>query len=154
MKINKNSLSTRFYTWTYGISKNQLPTNFCAYFWLWVSALLFLPVTFFSAIIQFSFIGRKMDLSENETWSFSGRCGIFFLLLTALMCLTAVSILLAVSPALTVSILLLIAVLVLFCYLHSNKKFPLKDTEVFNIVREKIKSVKEGYCPKIEYYED
>lgn len=47
MQINKNGYIAQFYKWTYGLDNQELGRlkNFCAFFWMYVVALLFIPLT-------------------------------------------------------------------------------------------------------------
>lgn len=85
MKLNSNSLSSKLYRWFYGT--NDLPNNFCPYFWklllAWVTlipyALFCTPVIIYELIDKHNNRYEYSDNSVGERLGYS--IGIYFLLI-------------------------------------------------------------------------
>lgn len=97
MKLNSNSLSSKLYRWFYGT--NDLPNNFCPYFWklllAWITlipyVLFCIPVIIYEMRDKYKGIYEYSDNSVGKRLGYS--IGIYFLLFVGWCLLSVFSLL-------------------------------------------------------------
>lgn len=149
MELNSTGSIARFYCWSYGLHFANLPPDFCMFFWKLLLALLVLPVTVWTLLPQ------KILRLGNLEWSLGGRflAGNF----TALLIAVAVHIVTAIASApyesFTAILKILSAIAVVTALLAAGiyvSNSRLKN-EFAEIAKTKTSSVKDKYCPKINW---
>lgn len=154
MKLKKDGLITRFYKWSFSYGDDQLTQNFCGYFWSVVFAFIFLPFTAWSAAVGLTWPEfRKSDPPFGVRIVMGGVC---YVICAALVMLgiklylapvdTLIGIGVAVSIAASVSLLMYV-----FVIRDKTSQIGKALDEARDLIVEKVESVKEGYCPKIDW---
>jgi hypothetical protein len=149
MKLKKEGFLTRFYKWSYGLNDAVLPTNFCEFFWSLVFAIAVSPLTILSLPLQLLIPGLK----ENTDWSMKARICAPLAIIVCVTLLTFLGITVFNNPGTS---LMIVGVLVLFGLLLAllvwkSDSLSELQKETNQVIEEKYKSVKENYCPKIEW---
>jgi hypothetical protein len=153
MELDKNGNLANFYKWSY--REYHLPQNFCDYFWLLIWAAIFFPITWLSYPLS------CWTLTERV---FKGFGVLLFLAATAFYISLWIE-----SPfqtfkwsGITVSVcvgvlLFTFGGVALLGWWEDRKAEESDDppksilSEVMQMIREKKKSVKDNYCPKIDW---
>lgn len=139
MKLNQNGTIARYYKWFY--MTDELPTNLCPFFW-WLALSLLLAVVMMPTIA----IYRKMRelKAPYVEWIIAG-----VFLWVAILAVVALIIHFVTNPIGT-SIFAGIALSVAFItFITTRKSEAIKESK--RIVAEKLRSAKEGYCPRIDW---
>jgi len=144
---------TRFYKRTYFLEYDELPTNFCNFFWKLIFAFVVLPITALTYLVD-----GKNKKRPAIADAFKDRLVfpvIAVLLLLFLFTLIGAYVKLFVFvPIFTGSVTAIVVIAGLVILLGGEKRreavgdFTL---EALDVAVTKIENVKEGYCPKIEW---
>jgi hypothetical protein len=149
MKLDKNGKLPRFYQWSY--SEKDLPDNFCSYFWHVLWAIILFPVTWLSYPLP-NYppppIGIRFIIGIVGYFLLGLLAGLVYaLLVNPFQTLKIAGTIVGAIGALSATI---------FGFIYIKERLDGSDeksvfTEIAEIVREKKKSVKENYCPKINW---
>jgi hypothetical protein len=146
MHLSKHNLITRFYMWTYGKTEEYLPKDFCSYFWSVLFATLILPLTIWSWPIQHI---KTFDLDQNTDWTWAGRCGV--LVFAFIFGVAGYGMVLGViiHPWIMLGVFISAALITLGMISVVIGKGLLG--EATHLLKAKTDSVKDKYCPVIEW---
>lgn len=146
MKMNKSNKAIQFYKWSYGYKDSELDTNFCSFFWKFIVALILSPITVFSLPVQ----SAISEFKDNGEWRIYGRIVPFVFIASAVYLVIFVVTVAITYPVAFFSVLLVLLLLLGIAYhMFFKKNEFVSDTG--KIIKEKVKSAKEGYCPRITW---
>lgn len=144
MRLSKNGYLAQLYRWSYGTWR--MPNNLCIYFWKLLFAIVVFPITWISYPFHFDHIVIRIIAS---------LVCCFFLALFARLILGvfenpyfALEVLFYVGRIIA-GFIVLIALVVLYALLEENP--PEIVSETLKIIQAKKESVKDKFCPKIEW---
>lgn len=155
MKLNNNGSIAKFYRWSYGRGRyDNLPPDLCSFFWKTLFALLIAPFSVWTLFPQ----RLTFTWKDNCDWNIAGR--LFGGILTAgLFVLTAYLVFVCFThpyeAVKTIGIIvgatlaLLAGGFVLFVLFHLEEKESVREFK--QVVKEKFRSAKDGYCPRITW---
>lgn len=161
MKLNKERLDIRMYTWIYTTTKYDLPNNLCSFFWLY---LLMWPL----ALIHITFLlpSVLLEIYNKENLSISNRLATSFFSYVLMLFLTSmiygpIAYFLGyidrknpwfiMGEALWFTGIVLVigfGIYKLQKWISSKK---VKKEKTPSIIVEYIKAKKDKYCPKIDW---
>jgi hypothetical protein len=154
MNLNTDGLLTRFYKRTYHRHDYELPTNFCSFFWKLFFAVSLLPATWWTYLCE-DFVDRAID--NGGFMSKRVAINMMFLLLAFILGVILWAIGAAfwyhlyVASSVTGGILVFATILYVVMRVR-NDDDPLDVfADVADVVAAKVESVKDGYCPRIEW---
>lgn len=172
VKLNQNSLLSKFYLWFY--ETNVLPLNLCPYFWKLVAATL-LTLAFGVPLFIIAIPGIIMNVIfkiKDGEYLFVNKYGTLFagviIIFMGVGVFSIISFLLLVfgvlpydvnNPLSTFQILggvlaLFLIVLGVFKIIEYNSERRRYREKSSNIIVEVIKAKYNKYCPKIEWFND
>ena len=179
MRLNKNSITPRFYKWFYGVSENQgLPNNLCPYFWKVVLMYLtFIPYVLFSIpVVVYDLFDKQYENGDRKTGERLGvSFGVYIAILIVLALITAIVGLfvkfesksffehLMVGGIIFWVFLIVIGVIEGLKYLrdysirdesyydYDQDKWVVKKAKI-NLTAEFIKAKYYKFCPKLEWF--
>jgi hypothetical protein len=131
------------------MADDYLTTNFCEFFWSLMFAALISPVTILSLPFQLFL----PELRENDNWTVKGRLFAPLAVIFVIFLMILLGKVLVENPVVSLSSIGVLAILFFTGFLLARKSErigELKD-EAREIFSQKFKSVKENYCPKIEW---
>lgn len=151
MKLNRESKLARFYQWSYGERPEWMPYNFCDYFWSLLWAMVVFPITWLSYPFDTYNLNERFWKGVGM-WIFLTAIAYYIFLFIEYPYQTA-----KISGYVVGGIIGFIALVIggVYCLEkleHDGEtKKPSVLCEAWQIAVEKKNSVKDNYCPKIEW---
>lgn len=152
MQLKTDGAVTRFYKRTFFLADYDLPKNFCGFFWKLIIAFIVLPITWWTYRVDDK-PGRDSPIDD-----FGSRVGLgvavpimlaIVLLIIFGILVTAVS---YPKVSTVVASVILFAVLTVWLNTRRNGNPVERFThEVLDIATTKVESVKDNYCPRIDW---
>lgn len=146
--MKKDGKIAKFYKYSNG--SNELPNNLCNYFWALVFMIVSLPLTFWTYI-------PRINSGYNDDYKFRTGFSIITLIIVSLLlfAFAFTGTLIYRYPQVMILVLGIPSILGIFYWLavRNHPGNPVKElvSDTSTILVNKVKSVKEGYCPKIEW---
>jgi hypothetical protein len=168
MKLSKTGKIARFYAWNYGVGKTygwetkEFPKSFCPFFWALVFAVLFIPFT------GWSLLRDKIFTQSNDASNMFGLRVITGIISYLTLILLGVlgwyiyvyprEFITAVSWILGLMATIVVATGTLYYFFWRSWAWEMVTeagseliVEAFTIAATKKASIKQNYCPKIDW---
>lgn len=180
MELNKKGNISTFYRWSYGLEVEELPKNFCPFFWKLVLAGLLFVFTWLSYPWGFRSYSSDPDfyLEFDSNWTYDNKSAMLlkrvftglglYVVATVFAAIAAKTIYLNTFSSFLYGILMIILILLIafislvlvvglamgFVYVKNTIRNNEFIKEVVNISVEKKQSFMEQHCPKIDWVKE